>query len=82
MTLLFQGPFQPIRLLNCWQISCSFSSLAARSHSPNGTCTSCCRWRPWIALATIANLVVQIVRQAMPEFAKKFDEEIKRAGIK
>jgi hypothetical protein len=67
--------------LNCSQISCSFSSLAARSHSPNGTCTSC-RWRPWIALATIANLVVQIVRQAMPEFAKKFDEEIKRAGIK
>jgi len=30
----------------------------------------------------MANLVVQIVRQAMPEFAKKFDEEIKRAGIK
>jgi len=26
--------------------------------------------------------VHQLVRQAMPEFAKKFDEEIKRAGIK
>jgi hypothetical protein len=29
-----------------------------------------------------AELVVQIVRYFLPEFTKRFDEEIKRAGIK